>query len=68
MKLSQVLYKQSIGRYFRQHWDVQGKKKVFDSGAEDILKSNGVTVQKAEDFLYERKAPDAYEFPVQDVY
>lgn len=60
MKLTNVLCKQHIGKHFIKHWQIQGKKKVFDTGVEDILTKKGITVERAESYLKERKPFQKY--------
>lgn len=55
MKLTQILYKQHIGRYFKAHWFVQGRKRVYETPAIDVLSEKGITLERAEDILYKRE-------------
>ena len=56
MKLSQILFKQHIGRQARQHWYIQGKRTPVDMLTEKVLTSKGITVIDAKEiFKPERK-------------
>lgn len=55
MKLTQILCKQHIGRHFKSHWRVQGKKRIYETACEDILVGKGFVVERAEDILHKRE-------------
>ncbi|CAB0030064.1 unnamed protein product [Trichogramma brassicae] len=54
MKLSQVLWKQHIGRQIRNNWYSQGKVTPFETNAEKILTQRGIPVIDAEIYLDNR--------------
>ncbi|NP_001136159.1 mitochondrial ribosomal protein L37 [Nasonia vitripennis] len=51
MKLSQILYKQHIGRMTRRHWYVHGKKTPHDLRSEKVLTSKGVQIIDSKEIL-----------------
>ncbi|KAI5643082.1 hypothetical protein NE865_04804 [Phthorimaea operculella] len=53
MRLTQVLNRQHIGFMFKKHWLVQGKRVPLDTKVEDYLKSKGIPVQDALEFVKE---------------
>lgn len=54
MRLSQVLHRQHIGFMFKKHWLVQGKRVPIDTGVEQLLKTKGIKVEDALDFVKEK--------------
>lgn len=57
MKLSQVLFKQNIGRQTRTNWYSQGKKHVLDTYAERSLAEKGIHVIDPEEILSPKLEP-----------
>ncbi|XP_044744940.1 39S ribosomal protein L37, mitochondrial [Coccinella septempunctata] len=55
MKLGAILFKQHIGKHFKKHWLVQGKKKILKTNAEQVLTKSGITIVKPEDVLEKTK-------------
>ncbi|KAL3288344.1 hypothetical protein HHI36_002792 [Cryptolaemus montrouzieri] len=55
MKLSVVLFKQHIGRHFKKHWVIQGRKRILKTPSEELLTKNGITIYKPEDIYCEKK-------------
>lgn len=53
MKITQVLYKQNIGRLIKWQWRVQRKKTLIETNAEKVLASRGVSIIDAKQFLHE---------------
>lgn len=53
MKITQVLYKQNIGRLIKWQWRFQRKKTLLQTNAEKILASRGIPVVDAIQFLKE---------------
>lgn len=53
MKLTQILNRQHIGFMFKKHWLVQGKRVPIDTKVEEYLKSKGIPVEDALDFVKE---------------
>ncbi|CAH0550591.1 unnamed protein product [Brassicogethes aeneus] len=60
MKLTPILRKQHIGWHFTKHWQVQGKKKPIETGAEAILTQKGIEVVKPDDILREKRVKETY--------
>lgn len=54
MRVTQILLKQHIGWHFQQHWRVQGKRKILNTSAEKVLKSKGIEIEDAREFLKEK--------------
>lgn len=59
MRLSPVLNRQHIGFMFKNHWLVQGKRVPIDFHIEDYLKSKGIKVEDAVEFV--NKKPQEHE-------
>ncbi|KAK9877513.1 hypothetical protein WA026_018622 [Henosepilachna vigintioctopunctata] len=55
MKLNIILFKQHIGKQFKNNWISQGKKKILNTKAEDLLMKNGIHVYKPQEIYYENK-------------
>lgn len=55
MKLTNTLLKQNIGWYFKKHWAVQGKLKVYPTAAQQILSEKGIPVYDPNDLLFEQR-------------
>lgn len=51
MKVSQILYKQHIGRMIRRHWYAHGKRTPLDLNTESILTSKGLKVLDPKEVL-----------------
>ncbi|XP_058790105.1 large ribosomal subunit protein mL37 [Phymastichus coffea] len=51
MKLSQILYKQHLGRLTRKLWYIQGKRTPVDLQTEAILSAKGITVEDPNEIL-----------------
>lgn len=51
MRLSQVLNRQHIDFMFKKHWLIQGKRVPIDTGIEEQLKSKGIKVEDALEFV-----------------
>lgn len=54
MRLTPVLSRQHIGFMFKKHWAVQGKRVPMDTKIEDYLKSKGIKVEDAIEFVAEK--------------
>lgn len=57
MKLTQVLNRQHIGFMFKKHWLIQGKRVPIDTKVEEYLKSKGIPVEDALEFVKETPEP-----------
>ncbi|XP_012525067.1 39S ribosomal protein L37, mitochondrial [Monomorium pharaonis] len=51
MKLTQVLYKQHIGRQIRRLWYVKRERKVSDTKTENYLSTLGISVKEASEII-----------------
>ncbi|KAG8228472.1 hypothetical protein J437_LFUL009337 [Ladona fulva] len=51
MKLTNILFTQHLGRMFKNHWKVQRKRVLVDTGAEKFLKENGIPVYEYEEII-----------------
>lgn len=51
MRLSQVLNRQHVDFMFKKHWLVQGKRTPIDTRVEGYLKSKGIKVEDAVEFV-----------------
>ncbi|XP_014270739.1 large ribosomal subunit protein mL37 [Halyomorpha halys] len=51
MKLSSVRLQQHVGNMFREHWKVQGKKRVLDHGSLKELQKRGMEFEDALDVI-----------------
>lgn len=56
MRLSTVLFQQHIGRMFRDHWRVQGKRLVIDNGALNAVQQRGLDFEDVEEFIKSENA------------
>uniref|UniRef100_A0A069DYX5 Large ribosomal subunit protein mL37 n=1 Tax=Panstrongylus megistus TaxID=65343 RepID=A0A069DYX5_9HEMI len=64
MKRSQVLFQQHVGRMFRAHWKLQGKKVLMDDGALKELKSKGIPYEDANEVVREHKIKTKFELDI----
>ncbi|KAJ8926022.1 hypothetical protein NQ315_009877 [Exocentrus adspersus] len=70
MKRTPVLLRQHIGRYAVAHWRVQGKKKIIETGAEQILKKKNIPIYEATDLVrhppvaFDETHPDWHDKPI----
>nr|XP_022909733.1 39S ribosomal protein L37, mitochondrial [Onthophagus taurus] len=55
MKLTQILYRQHLGRHIKRHWRIQGVKKPHDLGTRAVLEAQGINVVEPEDILKEKR-------------
>lgn len=51
MRLTQICLRQHIGRMFKRHWVVQGKKVAIDDGSISELAKLGIFPHDANEFL-----------------
>lgn len=56
MRLTKVLCKQHIGFMFKKHWVYQGKRVPVEHGV-DYIKSKGIEVLDANEFVEEKFSP-----------
>ncbi|XP_026314915.1 39S ribosomal protein L37, mitochondrial [Hyposmocoma kahamanoa] len=57
MRLTQILNRQHIGFMFKKHWLVQGKPVPINTKVEEYLKSKGIPVEDALEFVKEKPEP-----------
>lgn len=62
MKLSSIRFQQHIGHMFREHWKVQGKKRVLDHGPLKELKMRGIEFEDALDVIKEKHTKKIFPF------
>ncbi|CAH1396157.1 unnamed protein product [Nezara viridula] len=55
MKLSTVRLQQHAGHMFREHWKIQGKKRVLDHGPLKQLQQRGIEFEDALDVIKEKR-------------
>lgn len=60
MRLTTVLRAQHIGRMFKKHWLSQGKRKILDTRAENILAAKGIRVVDALEVVVEKEEITPY--------
>lgn len=53
MKITQVLYKQNIGRLIKWQWRAQRKKTLIETNAEKVLSSYNIPIEDTTQFLLE---------------
>lgn len=57
MRLTQILNRQHIGFMFKKHWLIQGKRIPINTKVEEYLKSKGIPVEDALEFVKENPEP-----------
>lgn len=55
MRITQVLCRQHIGRMFKRHWEVQGKRRVQETGVAKELLAMGRKVTDSKEFFVNLK-------------
>lgn len=55
MRITQVLCRQHIGFMFKRHWEVQGKRRVQETGAAKDLLAMGQKISDSKEFLVKSK-------------
>lgn len=55
MRITQVLCRQHIGRMFKRHWEVQGKRRVQETGVAKDLLAMGRQVTDSKEFFVNLK-------------
>lgn len=55
MRLTQILNRQHVGFMFKKHWLVQGKRVPINTKVEEYLKSKGIPVEDALEFVKENR-------------
>lgn len=61
MKLTQILFRQHIGRHLKKHWMVQGKKVARETAAFKYLAENNIPVYDANDIIKEERTIEPVE-------
>ena len=52
MRVTQVCLRQHIGRMFKRHWIVQGRKVPLETGAMAEMEKLNINVQDAMEYVY----------------
>lgn len=55
MKLTQILFKQNIGWYFKKHWPIQAKRKPIKTELLKAFEEKSIPLYNPEDFLKEER-------------
>ena len=59
MRITQTLCRQHIGFMFKQHWKLQGKRRIQETGAASALISKGIEIKDPNEYLqkFNKKEP-----------
>jgi hypothetical protein len=51
MRITATVYRQHIGFMFKQHWKLQGKRRIIDTKADASLIAKGIAVKDPTEYL-----------------
>lgn len=60
MKITHILFRQHIGRHFKEYWWQKSKILITQSGVEEELRKKNIPVYQPDDILNEKTVPEKY--------